>query len=173
MAQIKRKVQILEKQTPKKSKWWLWLLLCVVVVVVAVFFFLKTGSSGNGNIAVQPEATAVSTPAAETTTGTEVTPVSEEAATPATPEGATSPASKPAPVSTPASEPATVPAQSSQPAAKPASAATPLQGTLDEKALKVIRGDFGNGHIRKEKLGSEYQAIQRRVNEMYRDGIFQ
>lgn len=44
-------------------------------------------------------------------------------------------------------------------------------GTLKEKAIRVIRGDFGNGEERKTKLGSEYQEIQNKVNEMYRNGL--
>ena len=37
-----------------------------------------------------------------------------------------------------------------------------------ENAKRVIRGDFGNGQERKDKLGSAYSEIQRKVNEMYR-----
>ena len=45
------------------------------------------------------------------------------------------------------------------------------EGTLEEKAKLVIRGDFGNGEERKIKLGSEYSAIQGKVNEMYANGL--
>ena len=45
------------------------------------------------------------------------------------------------------------------------------EGTLEEKAKLVIRGDFGNGEERKIKLGSEYSAIQGKVNEMYAKGL--
>ena len=41
--------------------------------------------------------------------------------------------------------------------------------TIDELAKEVIRGDWGNGTERKEKLtaaGYDYAAIQKRVNEM-------
>lgn len=46
-----------------------------------------------------------------------------------------------------------------------------LEGTLEEKAKLVIRGDFGNGEERKIKLGPEYSAIQGKVNEMYAKGL--
>lgn len=49
--------------------------------------------------------------------------------------------------------------------------ATALNGTLEQKANDVIRGIYGNGQIRKEKLGNEYQTIQDKVNEMYRKGL--
>lgn len=43
--------------------------------------------------------------------------------------------------------------------------------TIEEKAKLVIRGDFGNGEERKNKLGSEYSVIQNKVNEMYAKGL--
>ena len=44
------------------------------------------------------------------------------------------------------------------------------EGTLEQKAKEVIRGDYGNGAERKRALGSEYDEIQGKVNEMYRKG---
>ena len=43
--------------------------------------------------------------------------------------------------------------------------------TVEEKARLVIRGGFGNGEERKRKLGSEYSVIQKKVNEMYANGL--
>jgi hypothetical protein len=43
------------------------------------------------------------------------------------------------------------------------------QGTIEEKAKQVMDGVFGNGTDRKSALGSEYEAIQAKVNEMYRN----
>lgn len=37
-------------------------------------------------------------------------------------------------------------------------------------AAEVIRGNFGNGDVRKELLGKHYQQVQDRVNEIYRSG---
>lgn len=48
---------------------------------------------------------------------------------------------------------------------------TPVNGNIEENARKVIRGDFGNGQTRKDKLGSSYAEIQGKVNEMYRQGL--
>lgn len=47
---------------------------------------------------------------------------------------------------------------------------TQLQGAIEEKAKQVISGAFGNGVDRKRALGSEYETIQAKVNEMYRNG---
>lgn len=44
-------------------------------------------------------------------------------------------------------------------------------GSIEEQAHKVIRGDYGNGLERKQKLGDKYTVIQNKVNEMYREGL--
>ena len=44
-------------------------------------------------------------------------------------------------------------------------------GCVDEIALDVIRGIYGNGQERKQKLGDRYVEIQGKVNEMYRNGL--
>lgn len=73
--------------------------------------------------------------------------------------------------------PATIaePAQSKPAATQPtrSSSATSasVSGDVEENARRVIRGDFGNGQERKDKLGSSYSEIQGKVNEMYRQGL--
>ena len=37
---------------------------------------------------------------------------------------------------------------------------------IDALARAVINGDYGNGQARKDALGSNYDAVQKRVNEM-------
>ena len=37
---------------------------------------------------------------------------------------------------------------------------------IDALAYAVIRGDYGNGTVRKQKLGDKYDAVQKRVNEI-------
>ena len=51
-----------------------------------------------------------------------------------------------------------------------AAASAPIGGDVVENAKRVIRGDFGNGQERKDKLGSAYSEIQSKVNELYRSG---
>ena len=43
---------------------------------------------------------------------------------------------------------------------------------IDAAALDVINGKYGNGQARKDALGSDYEMIQKRVNEMYKSGKF-
>ena len=38
-------------------------------------------------------------------------------------------------------------------------------------AISVIRGNYGNGEERKQRLGTQYTIIQNKVNEIYRQGI--
>ena len=59
----------------------------------------------------------------------------------------------------------TAPAQSggSESASKPSAA---VGGTIEELAQAVIAGRFGNGSDRKAALGSNYDAVQKRVNEL-------
>jgi len=45
-----------------------------------------------------------------------------------------------------------------------------IPGSIEQKAFDVIRGIYGNGQVRKDKLGPEYAEIQKLVNEMYRNG---
>lgn len=47
------------------------------------------------------------------------------------------------------------------------SVSAPLSGDVVENAKRVIRGDFGNGKERKDRLGDSYEEIQAKVNEIY------
>ena len=40
------------------------------------------------------------------------------------------------------------------------------EAEIDALARAVIRGDYGNGTVRKQKLGDKYDAVQKRVNEI-------
>ena len=37
---------------------------------------------------------------------------------------------------------------------------------IEALAIAVRRGDYGNGAVRRAKLGSKYEAVQKRVNEI-------
>ena len=48
-------------------------------------------------------------------------------------------------------------------------ASTPAKKTVDELAREVIRGEWGNGSDRRVRLtqaGYDYDAVQKRVNEI-------
>lgn len=46
----------------------------------------------------------------------------------------------------------------------------PKEKTIDDRVAEVWDGVYGNGVERKNKLGADYKAVQKRVNEMYRNG---
>lgn len=72
---------------------------------------------------------------------------------------------------TPAPAPANDEASSEAPASDTQPEAAPSDGSLLDKARQVIRGDYGNGKVRRDRLGDQYQPIQDKVNELYRQGL--
>lgn len=68
---------------------------------------------------------------------------------------------------------ASEPAKASLEATSKASSATvSVSDDIQAEALKVIKGEYGDGSKRKALLGSRYQEIQNRVNELKRQGFF-
>lgn len=49
---------------------------------------------------------------------------------------------------------------------------TNISDNIEQEALNVIRGDYGNVPERRERLGSKFQEIQNRVNQLKREGAF-
>ena len=45
--------------------------------------------------------------------------------------------------------------------------------SIEELARAVIRGEYGNGQERKDKLGNLYEEVQKRVNEMLKNNVSQ
>jgi len=60
--------------------------------------------------------------------------------------------------------------ESDKASAEPTTTRESSGSTIEEKAMQVWDGVYGNGTERKSKLGSDYKAVQKRVNEMYRNG---
>lgn len=50
------------------------------------------------------------------------------------------------------------------------SSSSSTSGSIDDLAQRVINGEFGNGDARKQALGSNYDAVQARVNEILGGG---
>ena len=119
------------------------------------------------------EKTAVVDEAEASTSANETPPAGDDsnATTPAKADGKH--AGKPSTNDTPADNPvqSTQPEHSHSVTTKASNTSTPVSGDVVENARRVIRGDFGNGQERKDKLGSAYAEIQSKVNEMYRQGL--
>lgn len=64
--------------------------------------------------------------------------------------------------------------QVKQEVARPNPATQPINvsDNIEQEAMNVIRGDYGNVPERREKLGSKYQEIQNRVNQLKKEGVF-
>lgn len=58
--------------------------------------------------------------------------------------------------------------ETSTPSTPSPTKATAPSTDMDAEVQKVLRGDYGNGQKRKDKLGSSYTKIQRAVNRYYR-----
>ena len=62
------------------------------------------------------------------------------------------------------------PTNSDEPTKQTSASVSSSNSSVEEKAMQVWDGVYGNGTERKSKLGSDYKAVQKRVNEMYRNG---
>ena len=156
-----------KRSSKSKSKWWIWLLILILIVIIA--FLVKQCLSDNGKTSTSTEEITIEQPTlvddvAKTDSISEDMVVTEDEPMAPANEGETIP-----------NEP-TIESASSNQATNPVvtNSSNPVfsQETLEEKARRVIRGDFGNGAKRKRALGSEYDAIQQKVNEMYRNRKF-
>lgn len=150
-----------------KSKNWLWILLGVIVLGVIGYIFFSKSSDKAAETSDQ-EAEVVIAPSEPTDTtiveGTE----GEEIA----PENDNEVANNPETQSSDAVEtPATVDNTSNGTPSTSVNVPN-VSNDVEAEAMKVIRGDYGIGQERKDKLGSKYQTIQSRVNELKREGIF-
>lgn len=150
-----------------KSKVWLWILLGVIVLGVIGYMFLSKSSDKVAETSEQ-EIEAVAEPSVTTDTidieetdiGKVVSNNENEAANLLEPKSSEV-------VGTPATSDNTSNVSSSSQANEPN-----ISNDVEAEAMKVIRGDYGIGQARKDKLGSKYQTIQSRVNELKREGIF-
>lgn len=173
-------------------------LIAAVAIIAGIFFFINNKESEGGNDSTPTEVIAQNTenqnegndaPAAETSNKdasaeSKGAPVAENTdESPATPTSSVNPAkaNDNHVAEQPTKQNPTIIAESaktaqSKPAAtqptRPSSATSaPVSGDVEENARRVIRGDFGNGQERRDKLGSSYSEIQGKVNEMYRQGL--
>lgn len=154
--------------TPAETKGgmkWIW--IAVAVVVIALLAWLLIPKSDSKEAAGQEETTEAV--AAESAAPQESSVNDEaQAAEPADEAEAEPEQTVPAqPEQNAAAEPQSAPV--AQPAVAPAAEVT---DDVEAEAQKVIRGAYGDGQVRKDRLGSKYSEVQRRVNELKRQGAF-
>lgn len=177
MTELKRKVTLKTKQgtaeqetsPPKRKPWWLlWLLILAVIVGVIVYLLPKNNEPlppdpvGDGELIETPiegndtEKTDIGKPSEAPLKEAEVATSGEAV----TEEGKAEEYSGGKSEETPKAE---------RTESAPSSKKPILSDDIEKLALDVIRGNYGNGAERKEKLGDNYQAIQNIVNEIYRN----
>ncbi|ROT06162.1 hypothetical protein EEL49_08920 [Muribaculaceae bacterium Isolate-104 (HZI)] len=156
----------LEPENSKSNKWIWWVVGVIVLCIIGYFLFSKSEKE-------QPAQT-------ETEVVEEVSAVESVDEATDQPEGVQDEAN---------SEEASEATQTEQPAAEPkaeapvtnvvteqtqpkATESASVSNDVEAEAIKVIRGEYGIGQERKDKLGAKYQPIQNRVNELKREGVF-
>lgn len=155
-----------EPERPK-SKLWLWLLLGIVVLGgVGYMFFPKSGDKVAETPEQEIEAVAESSVPADIIAA-EGTDIEEADPNDGNAAANTSEPKGPEAVETTATADNTSNVSSSTQLNE-----SNVSNDVEAEAMKVIRGDYGIGQERKDKLGSKYQTIQSRVNELKREGIF-
>lgn len=150
-----------------KSKLWFWILLGIVVLGgVGYMFFSKSGDKVAETPEQEIEAVAESSVPTDTI-AVEGTDIEEDVPNEGNETANTSESKSPDAVETAATVDNTSNVSSSTQVNE-----SNVSNDVEAEAMKVIRGDYGIGQERKDKLGSKYQTIQSRVNELKREGIF-
>lgn len=150
-----------------KSKLWLWILLGIVVLGGVGYMFLPKSGDKVADIPEQEIEAVAESSVPTDTIAVECTDIEEAVPNDGNEAANTSESKSPDAVETAATTDNTSNVSSSTQANEPN-----VSNDIEAEAMKVIRGDYGVGQERKDKLGNKYQAIQSRVNELKREGIF-
>lgn len=169
-----------QPQTQKTKKKWPFVVVVIAAIVLLVFGLTKFGGKSHSEGAVSNDSVVEET---TTTIPTETpsTPIVENAEEPVNESNAESQdapvvsqsSESQAPVNTerPVIEETPAPVIPSAPQTSTSNEIPMTESVIEKKAMEVIRGDFGNGEERKQKLGSNYSVVQKKVNEMYANGL--
>lgn len=151
----------------KKNNKWPWIILAIIVIIFLIWWLLPGKSTESEPIVEEETVEEVSTPAENTEE------VSDEAEIPAG-EDAVEENVNNDESSNPSEPVVNTPETTTTPSALQITnnASSVVSNDVEAEALKVIRGEYGIGQERKNKLGNQYEAIQRRVNELKREGAF-
>lgn len=181
--------------TPQPSsgggKWWVAAVVVALLAAGGVYFVRQCGNDRTPSVATAGQNDSVvvdSVPAAASPSGGEAAAsegagkaapaANGNAETTAAPTGETSSAQAGGETHSAASAPTKAASTSSVPASAsststsaPTTAATPAQAptsSVEQTAREVMRGVYGNGQVRKDRLAGRYAEVQRRVNQIYR-----
>lgn len=137
-------------------------LIAVIVVVLAIFAFVAYRSCGSGQ---EKESEPTNTIVSDSTEKekTDTTSNVKKATAPETEQEQNN-------VGENTDAASATPTNSDEPTKQTSAPVSTSNSSVEEKAIQVWDGVYGNGTERKSKLGSDYKAVQKRVNEMYRNG---
>ena len=166
------------------GKWWVAAVVVALLAAGGVYFVRQCGDDRTPSVATAGQNDSVvvdSVPAAASPSGGEAAAsegagkaapaASGNAETTAAPAGETSSAQAGGVTHSAAAAPATSASTSPASAAAPTTAAAAAQaptGSVEQTAREVMRGVYGNGRVRKDRLAGRYAEVQRRVNQIYR-----
>lgn len=151
---------------PTEKKWYqskgliITLVILAVVIIVGLLLYFYSNKSGEVSQLAQPNDAVVE----NVTSSTSEVEIADSSASETVPEGI-----EQDDVSLPN------PAEQVKPEETLAvSISTPktASNSTEAESLKVIRGDYGNVPQRKELLGTRFNEIQARVNQLKREGKF-
>lgn len=162
------------------SKVWMWVVALIVVAVIAFFGYKSCSGSEIAKPGNDKDSISVVSDSTQTekddTVGTEKPESTDDGVAkesqdngsetdiPATSNSQTNGAEVSKLDQKPVESVSSAPTSIDKPVAQTAS----VSGSVEEKARQVIRGDYGKGQERKDKLGAAYTEIQGKVNEIYR-----
>ncbi len=155
---------------PKKKSKWLWIILAIIVIILLIWWLLSGKSTESEPVVEEETIEEVTAPAEnneEVSDEVEI-PAGEDAVEENVNNDEIPNPSEPV-VNTP--ETTTAEQQTTNDVATN-NVSSVVSNDVEAEALKVIRGEYGIGQERKNKLGNQYEAIQRRVNELKREGAF-
>ena len=151
----------------QNNRKWLWIVLAIVVVGLLAWWLMPIPSADeNDNIVEQEEMIEdVAVPNVDSSLSVDSVQ-GEDNQTSETTNGIEEPvATIPEPINQPSIE------VEDRSVAPPSFVTSSTVTDIEQKAKSVIRGDFGNGQERKNRLGSEYSEVQKKVNELYSKGL--
>lgn len=154
-------------------------IIAIAAAIAAIFFFINKNNTENGNkelaqaeVAERVDTTKTQANAQPQTTNAEssenqqASTDNQDAETPEKSSAANDESVTTEPNTARARHNATVDSTSTT-----AETSTSPTESVETTARQVIRGDYGNGQVRKDKLGKAYIEVQGKVNDMYRQGL--
>ncbi len=154
---------------PKSKRWIRWAVAAAVVVVAGGMWYFAARDNGGSQQTDETPVAVATADSVKDDTSAEGAAMQESGDAEPNSIPQTGDAEQPAEAepAAPANDKPTT-AADKQPAA---ATATPT-GDIEDTAMNVIRGNYGNGNVRKQNLGDKYQTIQNRVNQLKREGAF-